>query len=140
MLAACGTTTRHARCLSHSDICVSVILSSTLLVISLLHYLSGPTGVSALNNMKWVALGAVAIGLPSIAYKAFIALKNRVGSCLLTYPDIFCKPRVVLRIPLLQHGARHSLAVMRNHCCRVKVLGASYRPVNKWTSQRLLRS
>ncbi|GAB4817246.1 hypothetical protein N2152v2_004292 [Parachlorella kessleri] len=54
------------------------LLSLALLLISLIHYLSGPTGVEWLDNFKWVSLGAVAAGGPPIVLKAWGALRNWV--------------------------------------------------------------
>jgi hypothetical protein len=58
----------------------AVLLSGALLLISLLHYLSGPTGVTALVHLKWVAIGAIAVGIFPIAHKGFIALRNKVSA------------------------------------------------------------
>jgi hypothetical protein len=55
-----------------------VLLSGALLLVSLVHYLAGPTGVAALTHFKWVALGAIAVGIVPIAMKGLIALKNKV--------------------------------------------------------------
>lgn len=55
------------------------LLSLGLLLVSLLHYLSGPTGAAWLEQLKWVALGAVAAGAPPIALKAWGALRSKVS-------------------------------------------------------------
>jgi hypothetical protein len=81
----------HSAVCTSSELCVvhgAVLISGTLLAISLIHYLAGPVGVSALDELRWVALGSVAIGLPSIALKGFIALKNRVRFC--RRPAVLC--------------------------------------------------
>lgn len=54
------------------------LLTLGLLLVSLLHYLSGPTGAAWLEQLKWVALGAVAAGAPPIALKAWGALRSKV--------------------------------------------------------------
>ena len=51
----------------------SVMASSVLLLVSLLHYVGG-----ALDPLGWVALGAVAVGIPPVARKAAGSLRNGV--------------------------------------------------------------
>jgi Cd2+/Zn2+-exporting ATPase len=53
-----------------------VLLSAVLLIVSLSHYLSGPTGAGWLEYLKYVALGAVALPLPGIILKAVAALRH----------------------------------------------------------------
>lgn len=53
-----------------------VLLSAVLLIVSLFHYLSGPTGAGWLEYLKYVALGAVALPLPGIILKAVAALRH----------------------------------------------------------------
>lgn len=55
-----------------------ILAAVGLLIISLVHYLSGPTGVAWLAQLKWVALGAVALPLPGIVLKALGALRHGV--------------------------------------------------------------
>ena len=55
-----------------------VLVSAVLVAVSLIHYLSGPTGVSWLTYFKYVALAPVAICLPRIALKALGALRHFV--------------------------------------------------------------
>jgi Cd2+/Zn2+-exporting ATPase len=55
-----------------------VLAAAALLLVSLLHYLSGPTGAAWLEQLKWAALGSVAIALPGIALKALGALRHWV--------------------------------------------------------------
>lgn len=52
---------------------VTVTASCVLLVISLFHYVGGHW-----HHLRWVALGAVAIGLPKIATKAVASVRNGV--------------------------------------------------------------
>jgi copper chaperone CopZ/branched-subunit amino acid transport protein len=55
-----------------------ICLATVLLILSLLHYLSGPTGVEWLEYFKYVALGSIALLLPNILLNAFGALRNWV--------------------------------------------------------------
>ncbi|KAL4852632.1 Cadmium/zinc-transporting ATPase HMA2 [Chlorella vulgaris] len=55
-----------------------VLAGAVLLLISLLHYLSGPTGVSGLEYLKYVSLGSLALCLPKIALRALLALRRMV--------------------------------------------------------------
>lgn len=55
------------------------LLSLALLLLSLLKYLSGPTGADWLEQFKWIALGSVACGAYPIVRKAWGALRNKVG-------------------------------------------------------------
>ena len=55
-----------------------VCISSVLLIISLFHYLSGPTNAQWLDYFKWISLVPVALCLPRIALKAFGALRHFV--------------------------------------------------------------
>jgi hypothetical protein len=57
-----------------------VLAAAALLAISLLHYLSGPTGVPGLEYLKYVSLGAVALCLPRIALRAALALRRGVSA------------------------------------------------------------
>ena len=57
-----------------------VLAAAALLAISLLHYLSGPTGASGLEYLKYVSLGAVALCLPRIALRAALALRRGVSA------------------------------------------------------------
>lgn len=50
-----------------------ISLACTFLIISLFHYLGG-----AAENLKYVALGSVAVGVPEIALRAFGSLRNGV--------------------------------------------------------------
>lgn len=56
------------------------LLSLALLLLSFLHYLSGPTGLAWLAAFKWAALGAVAVGCPPIALKAWGAIRSGVSA------------------------------------------------------------
>lgn len=55
-----------------------VWLSLILLIISLFHFLSGPTGASWLEYLKYVSFGAIALTLPGIVLKAFGALRQGI--------------------------------------------------------------
>lgn len=55
-----------------------VVIATVLMLISLLHYIAEPAGVSWMVQLKWVALGAVALVLPGIVLKAFGALRHFV--------------------------------------------------------------
>ena len=55
-----------------------VLVSIVLLLISCLHYLSGPLNQPWMENFKWVALAPVALCLPGIALKALGALRHFV--------------------------------------------------------------
>ncbi|KAK9829953.1 hypothetical protein WJX72_008845 [[Myrmecia] bisecta] len=56
----------------------NVLLSAGLLCISLIHYAKGPGSRAWLEQLKWVALASVAIGIPPILLKALAALRNKV--------------------------------------------------------------
>jgi Cd2+/Zn2+-exporting ATPase len=53
---------------------ITVVLSGLLMIISMVSYGSSP---EYLDHFKWVALGSVAVGIPPILRKAWIALRNR---------------------------------------------------------------
>ena len=55
-----------------------VWVSGFLLIISLFHYLSGPTGWEWLEYLKYVALGSVALLMPGILLKALGALRHGI--------------------------------------------------------------
>ena len=55
-----------------------VLVGAALLITSLFHYLSGPTG-AWLENFSYIALGAVALCLPLIALRALLALRRGVS-------------------------------------------------------------
>lgn len=55
-----------------------VVVSAILLIISCVHYLSGPTHTPWLEYFKWISLVPVALCLPGIALKAFGALRHFV--------------------------------------------------------------
>lgn len=55
-----------------------VWLASGLLIISLLHVLSGPTGMVWLDYLKYVSFGSIALLLPGIILKAFGALRQGI--------------------------------------------------------------
>lgn len=57
-----------------------VLAGTALLLASLLHYLSGPTGVHGLEYLEYVSLGAVALCLPRIALRALLALRRLVSA------------------------------------------------------------
>ena len=59
-----------------------VLLGAVLLIISLFHYLSGPTGADWLENFNYIALGSVALCLPLIALRAALALRRGVSAVL----------------------------------------------------------
>jgi hypothetical protein len=62
----------------------TILLACLLLVVSLLHYAGG-----ALEPLRWVALGAVAVGVPNIIRKAFGSLRNGVvGRCRFTLSNL----------------------------------------------------
>lgn len=52
---------------------IRISLACAFLIISLFHYLGG-----AAENLKYVALGSVAVGVPEIALRAFGSLRNGV--------------------------------------------------------------
>lgn len=63
------------------SLCVlAVLLATVLLCISLFHYVEKPTGQHWWGYLKYIALAAIALGLPSICLKAFGSLRNWVGS------------------------------------------------------------
>ncbi|CAL8460942.1 g473 [Coccomyxa elongata] len=55
-----------------------VLLATVLLCISLFHYVEKPTGQHWWGYLKYIALAAIALGLPSICLKAFGSLRNWV--------------------------------------------------------------
>ncbi len=57
---------------------LSVLAAASLLAISLLHYLHGPTHIQGLDYLKYVALGAIALEGPLIGLKAFLSLRRKV--------------------------------------------------------------
>lgn len=56
-----------------------VLAGAALLLLSLLHYLAGPTDTPGLEYLKYISLGAVALCLPRIALRAAMALRNWVS-------------------------------------------------------------
>jgi hypothetical protein len=58
----------------------NVLAGAALLAVSLLHYLSRPTGAAWLDHLQYVALGSVALCLPRIALRAALALRRGVSS------------------------------------------------------------
>lgn len=61
-----------------------VLAGAALLLVSLLHYLSGPTHTPGLDYLKYVSLGSVALCLPRIALRALLALRRMVSALLTT--------------------------------------------------------
>jgi hypothetical protein len=61
-----------------------VLAGAALLLVSLLHYLSGPTHTPGLDYLKYVSLGSVALCLPRIALRALLALRRMVSLLLTT--------------------------------------------------------
>ncbi|CAL8464237.1 g3772 [Coccomyxa elongata] len=55
-----------------------VLVSAGLLAVSLLHYLHTPTHTQALDYLKYVALGAIALEAPLVGLKAFASLRRKV--------------------------------------------------------------
>ena len=55
-----------------------ICLAAAMLIISLFQYFSQPTGVDSLLYLKYVAIGSIALLLPSIVSKALGALRNWV--------------------------------------------------------------
>lgn len=55
-----------------------VLAGVALLALSLLHWLSAPTGAAWLEQLQWLALGAVALCLPRCALRALLALRHLV--------------------------------------------------------------
>jgi len=53
-----------------------VLAALAALLVSLVGYLSGPTGIEWLSNFHWAALASVALCLPGIAIKALASLRH----------------------------------------------------------------
>ncbi len=58
----------------------AVLVSAGLLAVSLLHYLHTPTHTEALDYLKYVALGAIALEAPLIGLKALASLRRKARS------------------------------------------------------------
>lgn len=96
-----------------------VLAGAVLLIISLFHYLSEPTGAAWLENFKYIALGAVALCLPLIALRALLALRRGVRRCAVLLHAVLCLPLIALRALLaLRRGVR-CCAVRAVPCCAV---------------------
>jgi len=54
----------------------NVLLSALLLLLSLFCYLAGPLDQPKLKNIKWVAAGSIAIGIPPILRKAVSSVRR----------------------------------------------------------------
>ncbi len=64
-----------------SCLCLSAVLvSAAFLAVSLLHYLHSPTHTEALDYLKYVALGAIALEAPLVGLKAFASLRRKARS------------------------------------------------------------
>lgn len=83
-----------------------VLLGAVLLIVSLFHYLSGPTGADWLENFNYIALGSVALCLPLIALRAALALRRGVSAALR------CAVRAVPPICLL-----FAVLGLKDGCC-----------------------